>query len=338
MRPTLADAKDPSSGISRVLNLDPDDPRYVAYINEAQQRLITRMKSWGTVTRYQICVTNGCLTFPREIAAIEAISVCNSPITIRNGWFEFLENGPGLQGDGSGSCSSCGCGMDLIDRGRACLFSDIIGINKTVKVYADVAESATAVILLLGYDENNNWIRTETSPGSGVWQDGEYVSISTTPQTSTHIFTKITGVQKPITQGFVRLYEYDTTLLTQRAIAVYEPDETRPDYRRSVIPGLSQVSGGACETKTITANVKLDFIPARNDTDFLVIGNLPAIKDMCQSIRKKENNLLAESAAWEQSAKYELNMELNHRTGSGTVVPVRLPRREVYGAGVLNLQ
>lgn len=332
MRPTLADAKDASSGISRVLNLDPSDDRFVSYVNESMARLITRMKSWGTVTRYQICVTNGCITWPREVAAIEAVAVCNAPITIRNGWFEFLENGPGLQGN------DVGCGLQLIDRGRACVFSDIIGINKKIKVYADVAESATARILLLGYDENYNWIRTETGPGSGVWQDGEYVLISTTPQTSVNFFSKITDDQKPITNGFVRLYEYDTVLLTQRAIAVYEPDETRPDYPRSVIPGLSQVSGGACETKTVTAQVKLDFIPARNDTDFLVIPNLPAIKEMCQSIRKSENNLFQEAEAWEMRARKELNFQLNHYTGSGVVQPVRLPRREVFGAGVLNMQ
>lgn len=333
MRSTLGNAKQPSSGISRVLNLDPSDDRFLAYLNEAQQRLITRMKSWGTVQHYQICVTNGCLVWPRSVAAIEAISVCNSPITIRNGWFEFLETGPGLQGDGTGSCGGCG-GLQLYDRGTTCTFADIIGVNKKIKIYADVAEAAGAKILLQGYDENYNWIRTLVA---GVWTDGEYVSISTTPVTSVNFFSSLTGVQKPITNGFVRGYEYDTTLLTQRAIAIYEPDETNPSYRRSLIAGLSNVSGGACETKTVNAIVKLDYVPARVDTDWLVIGNLPALKDMCQSLRKAENNLFEESAAWEARAVRELDKELHHKNGSGIVQPVRLPSRDVWGPAVTSL-
>jgi len=333
MRSTLENAKDPNSGISRVLNLDPSDARFTAYVNESMQRLITCMRSWGTVMRYQICVTNGCLTWPRIIAAVEAVAICNTPILIRNGWFEFLETGPGLQGDGTGSCNTCG-GLQMFDRGTACTFADIIGVNKKIKVYADVTEATEAKILIQGYDENFNWIRTLVS---GEWVDGEYVSISTTPVTSTKFFSSITGIQKPITNGFVRLYEYDTDLTTQRAIAIYEPDETNPSYRRSLIPGLSRVSGGACETKTVTAEVKLDYVPARVDTDWLVIGNLPALKDMCQSILKGERNLAVESAQWEARALITLGRELHHYNGSGIVQPVRLPAREVYGAGVYNM-
>src|SRR6185503_13720414 len=321
-------------GISRVLNISPDDPRFVAAVNEALHMLIIRMKAFGTVIRYQVCVINGCITFPRRIASIEAISVCNSPIIIRNGWFEFLETGPGLQGDGEGSCNT-GCGgLQLFDRGTACTFADILGVNKKIKVYTHVAEAVDSMILIQGYDENFNWVRTLVS---GVWTDGEYVSISTTPVTSVNFFSSITGIQKPITNGFVRLYEYDTTLLTQRAIAIYEPDEINPSYRRSLIPGLSHVSGGACETKTVTCQVKLDFVPVRVDTDWLIPSNIPAIKNMIQSIAKAENNLFQEAAAWEARALRELNMELNHYNSSGAVVPVRLPSRYIYGAAVQNL-
>lgn len=332
-RLTLAMLKDPASGIARVLNVPPADDRFLSYVNEAYEALVEEMKAWGTIWKYQICVTGGCITWPRQIAAIEAVSVCDQPLTIRNHWFEFMESGPGPQGDGE--CGGCGCSLQLFDRPPAVGFADLAGTNKKIRVYADVAEDADAKILLQGYDENNNWIRTQVD---GEWVDGEYVTISTTVQVSTKFFSALTGVQKPITNGTVRLFEYDTDLTTQRAIAIYEPDETVPWYRRSLINGLSNMSGDSeCETKTVIVMAKLDFIPLKNDTDFLIISSLPALKDMCQSVRKAENNLDSESASWQVRAIRKLQRQNRHYKGDGVVHPIRMPSRDVSGGGVVNL-
>lgn len=332
-RLTLAMLKDPASGIARVLNVPPDDERFVSYVNEAYEALVEEMKAWGTIWKYQICVTAGCLTWPRQIATIEAATVCDQPLTIRNHWFEFMESGPGLQGDGT--CGGCSCSLQLFDRPPTVGFADIAGTNKKVKVYADVTEDAGAKILLQGYDENNNWVRTQVGT---EWVDGEYVAIGTTPATSTKFFSALTGAQKPVTNGTVRLFEYDTTLLTQRAIAIYEPDETVPWYRRSLINGLSNVGNDSeCETKTVIVMAKLDFIPLKNDTDYLIISSIPALKDMCQSIRKAENNLDSEAASWQVRAIRKLQRQNRHYKGDGVVHPIRMPSREISGGGVTNL-
>lgn len=348
MRVTLGNAKDPMSGIARVLNLSPTDARFTGYVNESIQRLIqTGELFWGTYARYQFCLTDGCLVWPREIAAIESVAVCSSPLTIRNQWFEFIDS-VGLQGDGSSGCSSGSCGWpyggtcgggNMYDRGTVPTFADIIGASKKIKVYCDIAEAAGAKILLQGFDANNNWIQTEVA---GVWTDGEYVSLNAAvPQTSTKFFSSLVSVQKPITKGAVRLYEYDTVLTTQRALAVYEPSETNPVYRRTMIPGLSNGSGDdedECNTTQVTVMAKLEFIPAIVDTDWLLIGNLPAIKDMCQSIRKAENNEFSESVQWEARAVQALRRELSHYRGHGVVQPIRMVPRSIGGPAVLNLQ
>lgn len=331
MKSTMQDVLD--SGIPRVLNLSPSDPRIYRYCNEAIARLMTRGKWVGTVGRFRFCTEDDCLTWPRQIATIEAVAVCDQPITIRNGWFEFLDSGYGLQESGS-----CSCGANLFDRGECCTFADIRGTNKKVKVYADVTEAAGAKILIQGYDQNDNWIRTEPNGVGTGWEDGEYVALNAaTPQTSTKFFKAITSVQKPNTNGVIRLYELNTSDNTQRAIAIYEWDETRPVYRKSQIPGLTS-NGETCNTKTVTVQAKLAFIPVKKATDWLLIGNIPAIKDMCQSIAKRENNLISESAAWEASAINELQKELRTYSGAGVVNAVRMQPKEISGAGgVLNL-
>lgn len=340
MRTTLADAK--ASRIPIIANLSPSDSRFADLINEAQQRLIqTGEIFWGSHQRVQFCVTSGCLVLPRQVASVETVAVCDQPIPIRNRWFEWLDSGIGIRSDSTCSTNeNCGAGrcggLGLLDRGEVCTFADIIPSDKKVKVYADVAEDSDAYITIQGYDDNNQWVRT--LDGSD-WIDGEKVLISTTPQTSATFFSAITGVQKPITNGPVRLYEYDTVNLTQRAIAVYEPDETNPSYRKMFISGLS--SNGCCDctgddsgTNQVTVMAKLEFIPVRNDSDWLLIGNLPALKDEVQSIMKFENNLAEEGAFWHMKAIAGLRAEVRHYLGHGAVAPMKRESRRIGGAGV----
>lgn len=331
MRTTVAQLKE--SRIPKVLGICADDPRVLEYCNEAMERLMARGKWVGTYQKYRICTSDGCLTWPRQILGIEAVSLCNIPMRIRNEWFEFLEFGTGLQ-------TPSDCGLQLFDRGMACAFNDIAGTNKKIKVYADVTEDEDAQILLQGYDENGIWIRTEVD---GEWVDGEYVDLAVSPGTlSTKKFSVLTGVQKPVTNGIIRLYEYNVDDTTQRAIAIYEPDETVPVYRRSLITGL--VNSGRCcgasedcDTKTVTVMAKLRFIPVAKDTDYLPIGNLAAIKDMVQSIRKMENNLFEDAKKYEASAINELERELKEYLGDGTRIQMTVSGASQFGQPVANL-
>lgn len=341
MRTTMADILDPvQCSVCRILNVSPTDSRAYRYVNQAQHLLLKMGKWWGTYARYAFCVDNSCITWPRQIAAIEAVAVCGEGVTIRNGWFEFLEN-VGIQSDDdctdSNCCSGSSCGgMQFYDRpGIFCTFADIIGDNKLLRVYSDVAEAANTVITLQGYDENNNWIRTQVG---GVWIDGEQVAITNAAVNSTKTFSKLTGVQKPETNGTVRLYEYDSVTTVQRLLATYEYDETNPSYRRSFIKGLTTAAEGqSCEEITVTVMAKHEFIPVKKSTDWLIIGNPLAIESACQAIRKKENNLFEEYNAYLADAVRILRDELRHYRGTGVVQPVRMQPSNVGGAAVINL-
>lgn len=357
MKRTLGDARDPSSGIPQVLNIAPSDARVARYVNEAQNRLLNRGKWWGCYMRVRLCVDSDCITLPRQIASVEAITFEGRPMTIRNEFFEFLESGNGIAdgtqctdgthcGGGLSSGGSCGCGaLNAYQRGCAPTFADICGTNKKIKVYADVTESGSAVITLQGYDENNNWIRTQVG---GNWIEGEQVAINAaSPVTSTKFFSALVAVQKPVTNGVVRLYEYNTDDTTQRAIAIYEPDETQPEYRRIFIKGVKRKEGDACQYRTILAMAKLEFIPAVKDTDWLLIGNLPALKFACKAIKFEEANDVTNAAIYMNGGRIgstmitgaigELDVELRHYKGSGIVQPIRRESRELSGAAVHNM-
>ena len=320
MRTTLAQIK--SSRIPAQLSLCSTSPQLLQFVNEAQERLLKRPeKFWGTYARYRCLVSGKVLVWPRQFAAIELSSVNQVPIVVRNQWFEFLETGWGIR-----DCNSCD--LQLLDYGTTSSFENICGTNKKLKVYCDVAEAAGARILLQGYDASGNWIRTLDG---ATWVDGEYVDLNVyAPQMTNNVFSSFTGAIKPVTNGTVRIYEYDVTAATQRPIAYYDWDDETPTYRRSFIPGLTFDENTG--TATVEVIAKLDHIPVRQDTDYLVIGNIPALKEMCVAIKFYENNAIELGNRAEARAVELMKNEARHYEGSGPVVPLRM-NGETWGAG-----
>lgn len=325
MKLTVSAAK---NAIAKAAGLCATDSRVIDYINEAVQSLLPKGKWVGTYQRYLICTNESCLVWPRQIETIEAMAICNRPGVVRNDWFEFLENGPGVL-----TTDSC-IDRTAVDRGTVCAFNDITvgALDRYIRVYADVAEDAAAVITLQGYDENGQWIRTQVS---GTWIDGERVAISTTPTLSTKFFTRLVRVIKPVTNGHVRLYEYDSVgLANVQALAVYEPDETLPEYRKTFIPSLVNAAAGSdCENVKVEVAAKLRYLPVSVDNDFIMLGNLRALCEMVRALRKYENDLIAEAQAYEATAVRYLQEELKSYKGDGPVVQLRTQNTNIWAAG-----
>lgn len=311
---------------------------FIDILNEAERRLMQRGTWWGTLQDYHICTTaNGCLTWPRQVASIESISVNDSPIPIRNGWFEYLEGGYGAQS----TCNSCE--IQLLERGRAVTFEDITSITDTyLEVYSVETEDANARVLLQGYDENGNWI---TSIDNGIPIDGEYVALSQVATSSVSKFSSIVGIQKPVTNGEIYLQQVSATAGTQ-VIGYYERDETNPEYRRSMIPGLGKMPAMNCTDgstpitvrRSVRAMVKLDHIDVSRDIDWFVIRNEAAFKLACQAIKFEDANQHGKAVGAWALAEETLRKELEHFEGIGNVEPLRI-NGETWGAGsVANVQ
>lgn len=266
--------------------------------------------------------------------------MCNIPGTIRNSWYEFSIQGPGLLN------ADASWYNNLVDRGTMPTFDEPSNATSVVAVTAEVAEVAGARILLRGYDENAAWIRTEDPPSSGLWIDGEYVAIQLgVTHYSTRKFTNITGVVKPVTNGPVRLWQYDVpTALIVKALAYYEPDEEVPIYRASLLPGLATRHGcptltscGCPSTSTqVTVMAKLRHLDVHSDNDFLVLGCEAAFVLGTQAVLKERRNLWDEAQKYWASAERELQNELSSYEGDGAIPTFKREGTQTWGAGVQN--
>lgn len=325
--------------IAAAVNLCPGDPRIYGFLNQAVVRLLPRGQWRGTVVRYKFCVgPTNCITWPRPIESILAWAVCGLDGTVRSHYYEFLGFGPGQFSECcSPGCGPrfmfngfpCGGGSQLVDRGLAVAFDDICGVGKKIRVYNDLPMDDGKTILLQGLDENGNPVSTDSGniPGELVTLNGPFVD------TNTIWFPNgLTGVQKEETKGLVRLYEYDTVTTLQKLLAIYDPDETLPEYRRSVVPGLRCRATADCQQTQITILAKLKFVAVKAPTDYLLISNPAALKDMVQSVKKRQDNLIAEAVAYEQSAIAALEQELSTFHGDGTADPVQVQNSAIYAS------
>ena len=80
---------------ARVLKLNATDTRLADYVSRAQERLLYEGKWVGTMGRFRVCVTDSCLTWPREIETIESWIYCDTPGQVFSRWYEFMSTGPG---------------------------------------------------------------------------------------------------------------------------------------------------------------------------------------------------------------------------------------------------
>lgn len=319
MRATFAQIN--SSRIPQVLGICADSDELYSIVNEGMQRLIERGNWKGSIQPVRLCLEEGCVTLPRQILSLKAISLCDAAIPIRNQWWEYLPNGDGiLKPDGCSSACAATCpGPQTLDRGFHPVFSELRGDEKKLRIYPTITGDVGKRILIQGYDSNGDYIRTLDN---GIYIDGIWITLAEPFVDSPFEIQSITGVQKEETDGDVLLYELDVPSGSERLIGRYEPSETVAEYHRYLIYGMDAGAGTCCPsetTKTIMALAKLDFIPVSKPTDYLFIDNIPAIKEICQSIRYSEMDnpgAQAKAVVHERRAIRELNHQKQNLNGN----------------------
>lgn len=270
-------------------------PQLCGFLNEAQERLIKAGGEsgwWGGWAKmvFNVDPANPYITAPREVARIINLDICRQAVRIQNEFYEFLEFGYGLnrQFVSSAGCSQCnGCQYEeAYDRGTYPTTVDITAGMK-LRVYLTNSADAKKRLFYAGKDTNGQIINTIDQ---GVSVQGDFITFDTPFADSAYTLNELSGLQKEATLGPIRIYGVAANG-AETFLATLAATETNPAYRRYFLNGLPKQCMD-CDSSTTTVQVvgiaKLEFIPVSNDTDFLLIGNIPALKNECLAVRYSE--------------------------------------------------
>ena len=291
-RLTFSDAL--NSGLPKAVGLCQQDRADVAaYVNEAQEHLITDPLApdegfWGgwAHMRFNVTVTNNTakITTPREVARIIVLDICNRPRQIRNGFYEYLQFGTGLQPK---PCNTACCGtQQAFDRDCVPTLTDFpANAPQFLRFFPTNAADVGKRIVVQGPDKNGIQV-LGLDPQTGLAIPGETVFLQFPFSTSVNEYQNVTGLLKDETNGPVQIYTVDPATLAQTLLSSMETNETSASYRQYFLNGLpTHCCNQPLGSVQVDAQCKLDFIPVESDTDPLIIQSIPALIEECQAIR-----------------------------------------------------
>lgn len=313
----LRDARN-SIQLKNISGLCSDSDEFVSVLNEAMRRLDRRGNFFDRDRLMEFCVYNGCITWPRMVGTVLGVRPCGcDSMDIRNNWYNIL---------GPRNCNNFRAAWVMKDHGTAPAYNDISGEDgKYIRIYPTKREDVGKTVTLFGVDGNGQPLQEKVG---NIWRRGVTLTIQAPYIQSSMLIKRISSVVKEATQANIIVYEYESSTGYQRDIALYEPSETHPNYRRSIIDGFCNFPGPLEESngvrwKKIEALVKLKFVEVSSDEDFLPISNLDAIKFAIQAIKLEEANQDDEAEVKIAKAIRELNFELRDKNpGPQTTVKI----------------
>lgn len=290
---TLGDVKPELRRVAGAAGLKAGDDRLVDYINLAEENLLAKCKTVvGSLHRLKFMQLGGLIALPSRYERIVKGAINRGPGEVFGQWYEFLDFGPGQQDTSHAPLQANG----FIDRGESPVIRQSTDKARLLRLYTNVDERVPGPIVgdsytlvrptvqVMGYDENGQWIRSETTPT--VWVDGVSLALNGDLQNnwsqSTQLFSKVTQVVKPVTKAACELHFYDATRDKTFLAGRYEYSETNPSMRMYLFPAINQ------DTDLVHVLAKVRHRKAVNDTDLLTISNLPALRHAMRALAKED--------------------------------------------------
>jgi hypothetical protein len=295
---------------------------------------------------FNATVTNryAYITTPQDIARVIVLDVCQKPVRIRNGFYEFLQFGTGLQPKSSSclsgsSVQSCNCNSptQAYERDTVVTLTEQTVSPATIRFYPSDASDLGRRILVQGTDQNGEKILS-VDPETQAAILGEYITLTLPFVDTVNQFSTITGILKAQTIGAVQIFQVDPDTGTQTELSSMEPREITAAYRRYLLNGLpTKCCNTTCGTVQVDTQVKFDFMPVQADPDYLLIQSLPALVEEAQAIRYSRLDS-PNAAQFEQKhharALQLLFGQLDHYLGK-TQTAVNVP---IFGSQRMKLQ
>ncbi len=280
-------------------------------LDEAQMILINEGDWKSTVQKIRVRVNNNSFALPRNVETIlkayHADDHHLSPSRVWSMGYELLDGGPGVIGAGANDHEW----VDLIDLGDGWPMMFPIGNTaRPLVAFSTGDDDSGKTIRVRGRDGGHAEISPDT-PGEDLvirrWKGGVEGTVDSGQiKATTNEFVEIDFIKKPVTTGYVSIFAYQSSDHAMWFLGKYHPNETQPSFRRYKLTGRTSVTTEDC----LTLLVKLRYVPLVDDTDVLIIQNLPALRLMCQSIHSRNMGDTGDALAKQGDAVRMLDQQL----------------------------
>ena len=163
---------------------NPNDPLFLQYLNEVQQRLVNSGKWKGGIMTLRYASSPDFITMPYNYAGALALTYDRFPYPIFTQFHQYVEEGPGKVDE------ALHWPGILIDLGDGYCTQANIAAPSNIRVYSSAADD-TKKVRIYG---NLAGVTVYDSSGN----EGEEVTLAHPYVTTTNQFTEITGVTKTL--------------------------------------------------------------------------------------------------------------------------------------------
>jgi hypothetical protein len=252
-------------------------------------------KAWSSQEEYvQICCVNDCFTLPSRYEQIKLAWIGNDSASLADEWFNAT-NAFALQGS-----NSCHRGITEVG-GLHVLFRDYTTRAYQIGVMAEEAEDIGVELMFEAQDQYDTYHKVKVTTANPP-----------TLAKSDLLVKGIRGVTKPITKGRIRVYAYDTALEAKTLIAIYQPNDANPTFRRFKAPRT-------CECITLYASKKyFDLTDPKELVEFIPDAMIYAVLALNSRENRKAQEFMSNLALAVQEQEKEMeNVEIP------TAAPIR---------------
>jgi hypothetical protein len=270
-----------------------DDRAYKA-VNQAR-RLLWNKRAWTTQEEYvQICCVNDCFTLPARYEQIKLAWIGNDTASLADEWFNAT-NAFALHADHS-------CHRGIIEVGGLhVLFRDYTTHPYQIGIVAEDIDDAGVELMFEVQDQYDTYHKVNL-----------FAQTAPNLSKSDLLIKGVRAVTKPVTKGRIRVYAYDLELQARTLIAIYQPNDAHPTFRRFKAPRT-------CECITLYASKKyFDLTDPKELVEFIPDAMIYAVLALNSRENRKAQEFMSNLALAVQEQEKEMeNVEIP------TAAPIR---------------
>jgi hypothetical protein len=256
--------------------------RGVKAVNQAR-RLLWNKRAWSSQEEYvQICCVNDCFTLPARYEQIKLAWIGDESASLADEWFNAT-NAFALQAGNS-------CHRGIVEVGGLhVLFRDYTTRAYQIGVMAEEAEDIGVELMFEAQDQYDTYHKVKVTTANPP-----------TLAKSDLLVKGIRSVTKPVTKGRIRVYAYDPYYEAKTLIAIYQPNDAHPTFRRFKAPKT-------CECITLYASKKyFDLTDPKELVEFIPDAMIYAVLALNSRENRKAQEFLSNLSLAVQEQEKEM--------------------------------